>query len=146
MLSSSGVIFKPLCFPHTLKIYRIRIYRIYINSGIDIQCFLLNFVRLFGGDCERLQVRSCVWCNIDFLYFKSCNLNRDVYTLNIPTVCFFFQESALSGEEDTYTDSHFHDIFNEDCIVLDPVSVLPLQYKITRNLLPLSGKSLLLLV
>jgi len=64
----------------------------------------------------------------------------------IPTVYISFQESALSGEEDTYTDSHFHDVFNEDCIVLDPVSVLPLQYKITRNLLPLSGKSLPLLV
>lgn len=52
----------------------------------------------------------------------------------------------MSGEEDAYIESHFHDVFNEDCIVLDPVSVLPLQYKITRNLLPLSGKSILLLL
>lgn len=55
---------------------------------------------------------------------------------------FSGQESALSGEEDAYTESSFQDVFNEDGIVLDPVSVLPLQYKITTNLLPLSGRNM----
>lgn len=85
-------------------------------------------------------------CNINFLHLKSCDFNRGVETFNIHTVYIYFQETALSGEEDTYSESHFPDVFNEDCIVLDPVSVLPLQYKITRNLLPLSGKSMALFV
>lgn len=51
----------------------------------------------------------------------------------------FSDQESSSGEEDAYTESSFQDVFNEDGIVLDPVSVLPLQYKITSNLLPLSG-------
>lgn len=45
----------------------------------------------------------------------------------------------LSGEEEAYTESSVQDVFNEDGIVLDPVSVLPVQYKITTSLLPLAG-------
>lgn len=45
----------------------------------------------------------------------------------------------MSGEEDAYTETSVQDVFNEDGIVLDPVSVLPVQYKITSSLLPLAG-------
>lgn len=49
------------------------------------------------------------------------------------------QDAILSGEEDAYTESSVQDVFNEDGIMLDPVSVLPEQYKITTSLLPLAG-------
>lgn len=51
----------------------------------------------------------------------------------------------LSGEEDAYTEASVQDVFNEDGIVLDPVSVLPVQYKITTSLLPLAGACVVLL-
>ncbi|CAN9513185.1 unnamed protein product [Ophioblennius macclurei] len=41
-------------------------------------------------------------------------------------------------EKDSYSQWSFQDVFNEDCIVLDPVSVLPMQYEITNCLLPVS--------
>uniref|UniRef100_A0A671UD79 Kinetochore associated 1 n=1 Tax=Sparus aurata TaxID=8175 RepID=A0A671UD79_SPAAU len=42
------------------------------------------------------------------------------------------------AEKDPYSQWSFQDVFNEDCIVLDPVSVLPVQYEITNCLLPVS--------
>uniref|UniRef100_A0A3Q1IHY5 Uncharacterized protein n=1 Tax=Anabas testudineus TaxID=64144 RepID=A0A3Q1IHY5_ANATE len=36
------------------------------------------------------------------------------------------------AEKDPYSQWSFQDVFNEDCIVLDPVSVLPVQYEITN--------------
>uniref|UniRef100_A0A8C4EAU2 Kinetochore associated 1 n=1 Tax=Dicentrarchus labrax TaxID=13489 RepID=A0A8C4EAU2_DICLA len=42
------------------------------------------------------------------------------------------------AEKDPYSQWSFQDVFNEDCIVLDPVSVLPVQYEITNCLLPIS--------
>uniref|UniRef100_A0A3B4VCT3 Kinetochore associated 1 n=1 Tax=Seriola dumerili TaxID=41447 RepID=A0A3B4VCT3_SERDU len=43
------------------------------------------------------------------------------------------------AEKDPYSQWSFQDVFKEDCIVLDPVSVLPVQYEITNCLLPISG-------
>ncbi|XP_056103315.1 kinetochore-associated protein 1 isoform X1 [Rhinichthys klamathensis goyatoka] len=97
---------------------------------------------------HRLACQAITVCHSDLLLdclelCKSTRSAADVYRqCQIEDFGFLPKESALSGEEDTYTDSHFHDVFNEDCIVLDPVSVLPLQYKITRNLLPLSESRL----
>uniref|UniRef100_A0A673J6Y3 RZZ complex subunit KNTC1/ROD C-terminal domain-containing protein n=1 Tax=Sinocyclocheilus rhinocerous TaxID=307959 RepID=A0A673J6Y3_9TELE len=102
---------------------------------------------IHGLACQAITV-----CHSDLLLdclelCKSTRSAADVYRqCQIEDFGFFAKESALSGEEDAYTESHFQDVFNEDCIVLDPVSVLPLQYKITRNLLPLSGESILLLL
>lgn len=49
-----------------------------------------------------------------------------------------WQDLTLEAEKDPYSQWSFQDFFNEDCIVLDPVSVLPVQYEITNCLLPLS--------
>lgn len=48
------------------------------------------------------------------------------------------QDSTSEAEKDPYSQWSFQDVFNEDCIVLDPVSVLPVQYEITNCLLPVS--------
>lgn len=57
------------------------------------------------------------------------------------------QDLTLEAEKDPYSQWSFQDVFNEDCIVLDPVSVLPVQYAITNCLLPISqGKMLQLII
>ena len=49
----------------------------------------------------------------------------------------------MEAEQDPYSKWSFQEVFNEDCIVLDPVSVLPVQYEITNCMLPISqGKML----
>ncbi|XP_051529247.1 kinetochore-associated protein 1 [Myxocyprinus asiaticus] len=94
---------------------------------------------IHGLACQAVTI-----CHSDLLLdclelCKSTRSAADVYRqCEIEDFGFFAKESALHGDEDAYTESSFHDVFNEDCIVLDPVSVLPLQYKITTNLLPLS--------
>ena len=45
---------------------------------------------------------------------------------------------TLEAERDPYSQWSFQDLFKEDCIVLDEVSVLPVQYEITNSLLPVS--------
>lgn len=49
------------------------------------------------------------------------------------------QDLSLAAERDPYSQWSFQDVFKEDCIILDPVSVLPVQYEITNCLLPFSG-------
>ncbi|XP_018523951.1 kinetochore-associated protein 1 isoform X1 [Lates calcarifer] len=51
---------------------------------------------------------------------------------------FIAKDLTLEAEKDPYSQWSFQDVFNEDCIVLDPVSVLPVQYEITNCLLPIS--------
>ncbi|KPP58496.1 hypothetical protein Z043_123673, partial [Scleropages formosus] len=52
-------------------------------------------------------------------------------------------ESSSVMDCGPYTEWSFQNIFNEDGIVLDPVSVLPFQYKITNCLLPsFSGRQI----
>ncbi|KAM9858247.1 kinetochore-associated protein 1 [Aulostomus maculatus] len=51
---------------------------------------------------------------------------------------FVAKDMTLAAEKDPYSQWSFQDLFNEDCIVLDPVSVLPVQYEITNCLLPIS--------
>uniref|UniRef100_A0A3B3B568 Kinetochore associated 1 n=1 Tax=Oryzias melastigma TaxID=30732 RepID=A0A3B3B568_ORYME len=45
---------------------------------------------------------------------------------------------AKVAGKDHHSQWTFQDVFSEDCIVLDPLSVLPVQYEITNCLLPLS--------
>lgn len=52
--------------------------------------------------------------------------------------CAMSQDLSLEAEKDPYSQWSFQDVFNEDCIVLDPVSVLPVQYEITNCMLPIS--------
>ncbi|XP_078106919.1 kinetochore-associated protein 1 isoform X1 [Sander vitreus] len=51
---------------------------------------------------------------------------------------FIAKDLTLETEKDPHSQWSFQDVFNEDCIVLDPVSVLPVQYEITNCLLPVS--------
>ncbi|XP_047447768.1 kinetochore-associated protein 1 [Mugil cephalus] len=51
---------------------------------------------------------------------------------------FIAKDSTPEAEKDPCSQWSFQDVFNEDCIVLDPVSVLPVQYEITNCLLPIS--------
>ncbi|XP_056145204.1 kinetochore-associated protein 1 [Lampris incognitus] len=51
---------------------------------------------------------------------------------------FITKHLTLDAEKDPYSQWSYQDIFNEDCIVLDSVSVLPVQYEITNSLLPIS--------
>lgn len=48
------------------------------------------------------------------------------------------QDLARETSKDPYSQWCFQDVFHEDCIVLDPVSVLPVQYEITDCLIPVS--------
>uniref|UniRef100_W5KXF6 Kinetochore associated 1 n=1 Tax=Astyanax mexicanus TaxID=7994 RepID=W5KXF6_ASTMX len=74
---------------------------------------------------------------------KSTRGAADVYRqCQIDDYGFVAKDAVLNGEDDAYTESSVQEIFNEDGIVLDPVSVLPVQYKITTSLLPLSFHSL----
>nr|XP_040052202.1 kinetochore-associated protein 1 [Gasterosteus aculeatus aculeatus] len=51
---------------------------------------------------------------------------------------FIAKDSTAETEKDPRSQWSFQDVFTEDCIVLDPVSVLPVQYEITNCLLPVS--------
>uniref|UniRef100_A0A8C5DZ37 Kinetochore associated 1 n=1 Tax=Gouania willdenowi TaxID=441366 RepID=A0A8C5DZ37_GOUWI len=50
---------------------------------------------------------------------------------------FMAKDFNLTGK-DSFSQWIFQDVFNEDCIVLDPMSVLPVQYEITNCLLPVT--------
>ncbi|KAM6954421.1 kinetochore-associated protein 1 [Aplochiton taeniatus] len=52
---------------------------------------------------------------------------------------FIAKDLSLEAERDPYSKWSFQDVFDEDSIVLDPVSVLPVQYEITNCLLPFSS-------
>lgn len=57
------------------------------------------------------------------------------------------QDLTSEAEKDPCSQWGLQDAFNEDCIVLDPVSVLPVQYEITNCLLPIpQGKMLKLII
>ena len=62
---------------------------------------------------------------------------------NLDFNCVMSQDLTLEAEKHPFSQWSFQDVFNEDCIVLDPVSVLPVQYEITNFLLPVSrGKKI----
>ncbi|XP_024131370.1 kinetochore-associated protein 1 [Oryzias melastigma] len=51
---------------------------------------------------------------------------------------FIAKDFSVEAGKDHHSQWTFQDVFSEDCIVLDPLSVLPVQYEITNCLLPLS--------
>ncbi|XP_056274414.1 kinetochore-associated protein 1 isoform X3 [Pseudoliparis swirei] len=51
---------------------------------------------------------------------------------------FIAKDSTLETEKDPHSQWTFQDVFSEDCLVLDPLSALPVQYEITNCLLPVS--------
>ncbi|KAK5871517.1 hypothetical protein PBY51_004396 [Eleginops maclovinus] len=77
-------------------------------------------------DC--LELCKCTHIAMDV--YHQCQLSDDYG--------FIAKDSTLETEKDPHSQWSFQDVFNEDCIVLDPVSVLPVQYEITNCLLPIS--------
>ncbi|XP_060762821.1 kinetochore-associated protein 1 isoform X2 [Neoarius graeffei] len=93
---------------------------------------------------HKLACQAITICHDDLLLdcvelCKSTRYAADVFRqCQIDDYGFVVKDAILSGEEDAYTESSVQDVFNEDGIMLDPVSVLPEQYKITTSLLPLA--------
>uniref|UniRef100_A0A4W4HM23 RZZ complex subunit KNTC1/ROD C-terminal domain-containing protein n=1 Tax=Electrophorus electricus TaxID=8005 RepID=A0A4W4HM23_ELEEL len=100
------------------------------------------------GLIHKLACQAITICHSDLLLdcVELCKSTRgaaDVYRqCQIDDYGFVAKDTVLSGEEVAYTESSLQDVFNEDGIVLDPLSVLPVQYKITNSLLPLSDSTL----
>ncbi|XP_062873879.1 kinetochore-associated protein 1 [Trichomycterus rosablanca] len=96
---------------------------------------------------HKLACQAITICHADLLLdcVELCKSTRgaaDVYRqCQIDDYGFVVKDTVLSAEEDSYTETSLQDVFTEDGIVLDPVSVLPVQYKITTSLLPLSGST-----
>ncbi|XP_022522575.2 kinetochore-associated protein 1 [Astyanax mexicanus] len=96
---------------------------------------------------HNLACQAITICHTDLLLdcLELCKSTRgaaDVYRqCQIDDYGFVAKDAVLNGEDDAYTESSVQEIFNEDGIVLDPVSVLPVQYKITTSLLPLSDSA-----
>uniref|UniRef100_A0A8C5AK64 Kinetochore associated 1 n=1 Tax=Gadus morhua TaxID=8049 RepID=A0A8C5AK64_GADMO len=93
---------------------------------------------------HNLASRAITVCHPDLLLdclelCKSTRIAMDVYHQ-----CLFSDNYGFiaKAKGDPYSQWTFQDLFREDCIVLDEVSVLPVQYEITNGLLPMSpGKS-----
>ncbi|XP_033947948.1 kinetochore-associated protein 1 [Pseudochaenichthys georgianus] len=77
-------------------------------------------------DC--LELCKCTHIAMDV--YHQCQLSDDYG--------FIAKDPTLETEKDPHSQWSFQDVFNEDCIVLDPLSVLPVQYEITNCLLPIS--------
>ncbi|XP_066511842.1 kinetochore-associated protein 1-like [Hoplias malabaricus] len=96
---------------------------------------------------HKLACQAITICHTDLLLdcVELCKSTRgaaDVYRqCQIDDYGFVTKDGVLNGEDDAYTETSVQDVFNEDGIVLDPVSVLPVQYKITNSLLPLSDST-----
>ncbi|XP_077416372.1 LOW QUALITY PROTEIN: kinetochore-associated protein 1 [Vanacampus margaritifer] len=71
---------------------------------------------------------------------KSTRLAMDIYhqCQLSDNYGYVAKDLAVDPEKDPSSQWCFQDVFNEDCIVLDPVSVLPVQYEITDCLIPVS--------
>ncbi|XP_018608327.2 kinetochore-associated protein 1 [Scleropages formosus] len=102
-----------------------------IPDGINLPAIIHNLA------CQAITV-----CHPDLLLdcvelCKSTRAAMDVYQqCQIDDDGFTAKESSSVMDCGPYTEWSFQNIFNEDGIVLDPVSVLPFQYKITNCLLP----------
>ncbi|KAJ8390803.1 hypothetical protein AAFF_G00099350 [Aldrovandia affinis] len=94
-------------------------------------------------DFDRLQRDHLIRHDLLLDCVELCKSTRaavDVYRqCQIDDYSFTAKDSSLEADRDPYTEWSFQDIFNEDGIVLDPVSVLPVQYEITTALLPSSS-------
>ncbi|XP_053510250.1 kinetochore-associated protein 1 isoform X3 [Ictalurus furcatus] len=93
---------------------------------------------------HKLACQAITICHADLLLdcVELCKSTRDAADVyrqcQIDDYGFVVKDAVPSEEDDAYTETSVQDMFNEDCIVLDPVSVLPVQYKITASLLPLA--------
>ncbi|KAG7318542.1 hypothetical protein KOW79_018297 [Hemibagrus wyckioides] len=96
---------------------------------------------------HKLACQAITICHADLLLdcVELCKSTRDAADVyrqcQIDDYGFVVKDAVLSGEEDAYTETSVQEVFNEDGIVLDPVSVLPVQYKITTSLLPIADST-----
>ncbi|XP_019741350.1 kinetochore-associated protein 1 [Hippocampus comes] len=93
----------------------------------------------------HLTCQAITVCHPDLLLdclelCKSTRLAMDIYHQCQLSDNYGFVAKDLAREtsKDPYSQWCFQDVFHEDCIVLDPVSVLPVQYEITDCLIPVS--------
>uniref|UniRef100_A0A4W5NLQ1 Kinetochore associated 1 n=1 Tax=Hucho hucho TaxID=62062 RepID=A0A4W5NLQ1_9TELE len=98
---------------------------------------------------HKLACQAVTVCHSDLLLdcvelCKSTRAAMDVYhqCQLSDNYGFIAKDLSLAAERDPYSQWSFQDVFNEDCIILDPVSVLPVQYEITNCLLPFSDRKL----
>ncbi|XP_062307937.1 kinetochore-associated protein 1 [Osmerus eperlanus] len=93
---------------------------------------------------HNLACQAIAFCHSDLLLdcvelCKSTRAALDVYQqCQLSDHYGFIAKDSLRAERDPYSQWSFQDVFSEDSIVLDPVSVLPVQYEITNCLLPFS--------
>uniref|UniRef100_A0A3Q3FET0 Kinetochore associated 1 n=1 Tax=Labrus bergylta TaxID=56723 RepID=A0A3Q3FET0_9LABR len=89
---------------------------------------------------HNLACQAITVCHSDLLLdcLELCKCTRiamDVYhQCQLSDNYGFLAKVSIFAEKDPYSQS-FQDVFNEDCIVLDPVCVLPVQYEITNCML-----------
>ncbi|XP_057687174.1 kinetochore-associated protein 1 [Corythoichthys intestinalis] len=93
----------------------------------------------------QLACRAATLCHPDLLLdclelCKSTRLSMDIsHQCQLSDDYGFTQEHlSLGTEKEPYCEWLFQDFFHEDCIVLDPVSVLPVHYQMTNCLMPVS--------
>ncbi|KAK7933078.1 hypothetical protein WMY93_003974 [Mugilogobius chulae] len=89
---------------------------------------------------HSLACQAITVCHSDLLLdcLELCKCTR--IAMDVYHQCQLSDNYGFIGKDsaETEKDLSFQDVFNEDCIVLDPVCVLPVQYEITNCLLPLS--------
>uniref|UniRef100_A0A3P9QBQ0 Kinetochore associated 1 n=1 Tax=Poecilia reticulata TaxID=8081 RepID=A0A3P9QBQ0_POERE len=103
-----------------------------IPEGMDLPAVIHNLacqaITLCNSDLLLDCLELCKCTRIAMDVYHQCQLSDDYG--------FIAKVSSVAGK-DSYSQWSFQDVFNEDCIVLDPVSVLPVQYEITNCLLPI---------
>ncbi|XP_033828339.1 kinetochore-associated protein 1 [Periophthalmus magnuspinnatus] len=103
-------------------------------EGMDLPAVIHNLA------CQATTV-----CHSDLLLdcLELCKCTR--IAMDVYHQCQLSDNYGFIGKDVTEAekDPNYQDVFNEDCIVLDPVSVLPVQYEITNCLLPISYDAIL---
>ncbi|XP_007572204.1 kinetochore-associated protein 1 [Poecilia formosa] len=104
-----------------------------IPEGMDLPAVIHNLacqaITLCNSDLLLDCLELCKCTRIAMDVYHQCQLSDDYG--------FIAKDLSLEAGKDSYSQWSFQDVFNEDCIVLDPVSVLPVQYEITNCLLPI---------
>ncbi|XP_035999642.1 kinetochore-associated protein 1 [Fundulus heteroclitus] len=104
-----------------------------IPEGMDLPAVIHDLacqaITLCNSDLLLDCLELCKCTRIAMDVYHQCQLSDDYG--------FAAKDLSLEAEKDSYSQLSFQDVFNEDCIVLDPVSVLPVQYEITNCLLPI---------
>ncbi|KAJ0067724.1 hypothetical protein NL108_010031, partial [Boleophthalmus pectinirostris] len=105
-----------------------------LPEGMDLPAVIHSLA------CQAITV-----CHSDLLLdcLELCKCTR--MAMDVYHQCQLSDNYGFIGKDVTEAekDPSFQDVFNEDCIVLDPVSVLPVQYEIINCLLPISHDNII---